>query len=447
MEGKFIMRKIGRYHSRNCIYFFQLILTCLTVAFLVGSALAQSREYVTVKAPITKKYVIAVPALQGPGDCGPELGTALAAQANQDLKVSGHFTVLDPAAFDASPIGPSPSTAKLSSLATLGSNLVIAGGWHQDGQQLTLDLKLIDPASGQMLLGKRYRGGPNDGKRMITQFVNEVVTYLTGERGIPQGRIAFISGTTDRKELYVMDLGGAARQITRLGTITLTPSWSPDGQEIFICSYRGGFPALYAVNPGSGSVRKLTSHGTLNVTPAAGPGGLLAATLNKDTDQEIYLLDRQGNIKQRLTQSPGIDISPAFSPDGRQIAFASSRGGNPQIYLMSGAGGQARRLTYSGSYNVTPAWSPKGDLIAYASRTGSGFQIFVISPQGGSPRQITHEGSNESPTWSPDGSFIACSSTRGGKAAVYVVNVKTGAATRVTNMAGNQTQPAWFPGK
>ena len=44
-------------------------------------------------------------------------------------------------------------------------------------------------------------------------------------------------------------------------------------------------------------------------------------------------------------------------------------------------------------------------------------------------------------------SFIACSSTRGGNAAIYVVNVKTGAATRVTNMAGNQTQPAWAPGK
>jgi TolB protein len=296
-----------------------------------------------------------------------------------------------------------------------------------------------------MLLGKRYRGGPNDGRRMMTQFVNEVITYLTGERGIPQGRIAFISGSTDNKELYLMDLGGAAKPLTRLGTLTLTPSWSPDGQEIFFCSYRAGFPALYAVNPGSGSVRKLTSHGTLNVTPAAGPGGLLAATLNKDNDQEIYLLDRQGNIKQRLTQSPGIDISPTFSPDGQQLAFVSNRGGNPQIYAMPQGGGQPRRLTYSGSYNVSPSWSPKGDLIAYAGRTGGGFQIFVISPQGGSARQITQEGSNESPTWSPDGAFIACSSTRGGKAAIYVVNVKTGAATRVTNMAGAQTQPAWAP--
>jgi TolB protein len=444
MEGKFIMRKYLSLPPKMTLWLLYVFITCVILA-QGNPALAQSREYVDVKAPITKKYVIAVPALQGLQDCGPELGTALAAQANQDLKVSGHFTVLDPAAFDSSPIGPSPATAKLSTLAGLGSNLVIAGGWQQQGQQLTLDLKLIDPGSGQMLLGKRYKGGTNDGRRMMTQFVNEVVTYLTGERGIPQGRIAFINGTTDKKELYVQDLGVGAHQITRLGTITLTPTWSPDGQEIFFCSYRGGFPALYAVNPASGTVRKLTSHGTLNVTPAAGPGGLLAATLNKDNDQEIYLLDRQGNIKQRLTNNPGIDISPAFSPDGRQIAFASSRGGNPQIYLMPATGGPARRLTYNGGYNVTPAWSPKGDLIAYAGRTGSGFQIFVISPQGGGPRQITQEGSNESPTWSPDGSYVACSSTRGGKAAIYVVNVKTGAATRVTNMPGNQIQPAWAP--
>jgi TolB protein len=427
------------------VWFFQLSLLLVILTSLASAALAQSREYVDVKAPITKKYVIAVPTLLGSGDCGPELGTALAAQANQDLKMSGHFTVLDPAAYDSSPIGPSPSTAKLSGLAGLGANLVIAGGWQQQGQQLTLDLKLLDPGSGKMLLGKRYKGGTNDGPRMMTQFINDVVTYLTGEKGIPQGRIAFISGSTDKREVYLMNLGGAAMPLTRLGTITLTPNWSPDGQEIFFCSYRGGFPALYAVNPASGSTRKLTSHGTLNVTPAAGPGGLLAATLNKDNDQEIYLLDRQGNIKQRLTQIPGVDISPSFSPDGRQLAFVSSRGGNPQIYVMSVADGQPRRLTYSGSYNVSPAWSPKGDLIAFAGRTGSGFHIFVISPQGGSPRQITQEGSNENPTWSPDGSFIACSSTRGGKSAIYVVNVKTGAATRVTNMAGAQTQPAWAP--
>ncbi len=424
-----------------------VVLSLLILSILLRPALlpAQGREYVDVKAPLAQKYVIAVPTLQGPGGAGPELGTALAAQANRDLKVSGHFTVLDPAAFDASPIGPSPSTAKLSALAALGSNLVIAGAWQQEGQQLILDLRLLEPGSGKMLLGKRYRGGMNDGPRMMSQFVNEIVLYLTGERGLPQGRLAFVSGGTDRKEIYLMDLGGQPKQLTRLGTLTLTPAWARDGSEIFFCSYRGGFPALYAINPGSGSIRKLASHGTLNITPAAGPGGLLAATLNQDKDQEIYLLDKQGNIRQRLTNSPGIDVSPTFSPDGSQIAFVSNRAGSPQIFIMSSSGGQARRLTMNGSYNVSPCWSPKGDLIAYAGRTAGGFQIFVISPQGGSPRQITQEGSNESPSFSPDGAFLACSSTRDGKPAIYVINVKTGAATRATNLPGAQTQPAWAP--
>jgi len=422
-----------------------ITLLFLTILPQPAAVLAQGREYVDVKAPLAQKYVIAVPNLQGPGGAGPEVGTALAAQANRDLKVSGHFTVLDPAAFDASPIGTSPGTNRLSALAALGSNLVIAGAWQQEGQQLVLDLRLLEPSSGKMLLGKRYRGGLNDGPRMMSQFVNEIVLFLTGERGLPQGRLAFVSGSADKKEIYLMELGGQPKQLTRLGTLTLTPAWARDGSEIFFCSYRGGFPALYAINPGSGSVRKLASHGTLNVTPAAGPGGLLAATLNKDKDQEIYLLDKQGNIRQRLTNSPGIDISPTFSPDGSQIAFVSNRAGSPQIFVMPSSGGQARRLTMSGPYNVSPCWSPKGDLIAYAGRTGSGFQIFVISPQGGSPRQLTQEGSNESPTFSPDGAFVACSSTRDGKPAIYVINVKTGAATRVTNLPGAQTQPAWAP--
>lgn len=421
------------------------ILIILAGLGVAAGVLAQGREYIDVKAPLAQKYVIAVPSLQGPGGAGPEMGTTLAAQAHRDLKVSGHFTVLDPAAFDASPIGTLPSTAKLSALAALGSNLVIAGAWQQEGQQLILDLRLLEPSSGKMLLGKRYRGGMNDGPRMMSQFVNEIVVYLTGEPGLPKGRLAFVSGSTDKKEIYLLELGGQPRQLTRLGTLTMTPAWARDGSEIFFCSYRGGFPALYAINPGSGSIRKLASHGTLNITPAAGAGGVLAATLNKDKDQEIYLLDKQGNIKQRLTTSPGIDVSPTFSPDGSQIAFVSNRAGSPQIFITSSSGGPARRLTMSGSYNVSPSWSPKGDLIAYAGRTGSGFQIFVISPQGGGPRQITQEGSNESPSFSPDGAFIACSSNRDGKPAIYVVNVKTGAATRATNLPGAQTQPAWAP--
>ena len=71
MEGKFIMRKNLLSHAKIKLWLRYSFFASVIFAVLVGSALAQSREYVDVKAPITKKYVIAVPALQGPGDCGP----------------------------------------------------------------------------------------------------------------------------------------------------------------------------------------------------------------------------------------------------------------------------------------------------------------------------------------------------------------------------------------
>lgn len=424
-----------------------LVLLVGIIGLLAASSTvaAQGREYIDIRAPLAKRYVIAVPHLLGPSGSAGELGAALAAQADRDLRASGQLTVLDPATYNPAPIGATPDPARLRDFANYGCNLVIGGSWQQQGAQLILDLKLLDPGSGQMLLGKRYRGGANDGPRMMTQFVNEVILYLTGAPGLPRGRLACVSGTIDRREIYLLELGGTPKQLTRFGTLTLSPAWAPDGSEIFFVSYRGGFPALYAVNPGTGAVRKLKANGTMNVTPAAGPGGVIAATLNRDGDQELYLLDRQGNIKQRLTHSPGIDIAPTFSPDGRELAFVSSRQGTPQIYVMPITGGAARRLTFSGSYNTSPAWSPKGDLIAYAGRAGGGFQIFVIPAQGGSPRQLTREGSNESPSWSPDGNFIACSSTRGGKSAIYVINVQTGAAIKAVELPGSQTQPAWAP--
>ncbi len=434
-----------RLTARFRIFPLILLIICGSVLLPPVTAGAQSRQDIDVRAPITQKYTIAVPRLVTP-DSRDQAASALAAQAEQSLLASGLFTVLDQATYNASPPeSVTPSRERLQYFSGLGCNLVIVGGVQPAGANLSVEMRLYDPASGQMLLGKRYQGPSQEGGRMVNQFVDEVIKYLTGRSGVPKGRLAFISGGTNSRELYVMDLGGAPRQLTRFGTLTLTPTWTADGQEIIVCSYRGGYPALYAVNAATGAVRKLKAHGTLNVTPAAGAGGVIAATLNKDGDQEIYLLDRQGGIVRRLTNSRGIDISPSFSPDGQRIAFVSNRAGGPQVFTVSAQGGEPRRLTYSGSYNVSPAWSPRGDLIAYAGRVGGRFQVFVISAGGGGARQLTREGSNESPTWSPDGNFLAVSSTRDGKAAIYVVNVSTGAATRVTTLPGAQTQSAWAP--
>lgn len=417
---------------------------------LFSVRMASGREYIEVHAPLAKKYTIAVPQPKflGGGKTAAALGPELMGQANYSLKLSGIFTVLDPGAFDSRVRGGlTPGPGRLQYFAQLGCHLVIVSGFQTEGKKLRLEMRLYDPGSGQMLLGKRYQGPTATARQMVTRFIDEVIFYLTGQRGLPRGRIAFINSTGEIKELYVLNLDyGRTRQLTRLGTITLSPAWSPDGRKIVFCSYRGGFPALYTISLASQAVRRLRPHGTLNITPAWGPQGLMAATLNRDGDQELYLLNRRGKIARRLTASPGIDLSPCFSPDGRQVAFVSNRQGNPQIYLISSQGGPARRLTFSGSYNVSPAWSPDGDRIAYASRQGGRFQIFTISLKDGKVKQLTHQGSNESPTWSPEGRFIAYSSTRGGQRAIYLINLTNDSVVRLTHLKGKQSQPAWSPG-
>ena len=142
---------------------------------------------------------------------------------------------------------------------------------------------------------------------------------------------------------------------------------------------------------------------------------------------------------RRLTTSPGIDTNPAWSPNGSEIAFTSSRSGSPQIYVMDAEGANLRRVTFEGDYNDGAAWSPDGTRIAYATRAqrnrfdiavidlvtlatqrrsptaaaatrrrpsrrtaGAGLrldqrrrrQIFVMEARGGRLRQLTFEGEN-----------------------------------------------------
>ena len=117
----------------------------------------------------------------------------------------------------------------------------------------------------------------------------------------------------------------------------------------------------------------------------------------------------------RLTSDPSIDVSPTWSPDGKQIAFVSDRGGTPQIYLMDSSGAGVRRLTFEGGYNTSPAWHPRSNRIAYEGRAGGTFQVMVMETEGGTPVQLTTNGRSENPAWSPDGRYIAFVSRLGGK--------------------------------
>jgi TolB protein len=128
--------------------------------------------------------------------------------------------------------------------------------------------------------------------------------------------------------------------------------------------------------------------------------------LENTGNSDIYLMDLATRAVKRLTTDPGIDTAPSFSPDGKQIAFESSRGGSQQIYVMNADGTNVHRISFGAGKNGTPVWSPRGDLIAFTKITPSYFGICVMRPDGSGERTLTHGWQDEGPTWAPNGRVL-----------------------------------------
>jgi TolB protein len=113
---------------------------------------------------------------------------------------------------------------------------------------------------------------------------------------------------------------------------------------------------------------------------------------------------------------------------------------------MNADGTNKRRLTFQGSYNTSPAWSPDGRWIAYQTRLDAQFDIWLIDPSGEvNFPLIEHPRSDESPSWSPDGRHLVFSSTRRGAADIYAVDRSGENLLRLTRDRGENTDPSWGP--
>ena len=185
------------------------------------------------------------------------------------------------------------------------------------------------------------------------------------------------------------------------------------------------------------------------MTPAWSPDGskIAFATSRDGSDPEIYVADWNGKNMRRLTVSkPAVDVSPVWNPKtGREIAFTSDRNGSPQIYIMDAEGTNVRRLVEEGGHAVSPSWSPDGARIAFAwqrSKT-SNFDIYIHEFATGMNTQITHDAAdNEKPTWAPDGRHLAFESSRLGSRQIFSMLLDGTRVRQLTNM-GKNTAPAW----
>ncbi|MBI2504748.1 MAG: PD40 domain-containing protein [Candidatus Latescibacteria bacterium] len=171
-------------------------------------------------------------------------------------------------------------------------------------------------------------------------------------------------------------------------------------------------------------------------------------------DSEIYVMNADGSGQINLTNYPGVDYQPCWSPDGTQIAFTSERTGRGDIYVMNADGTGVTRLTSDSDLDGQPSWSPDGTKIAFMSTRDPNppnGEIYVMNADGSGQTRLTNNPARDAdPSWSPAGTEIAfMSSTYDGKdgnGAIYLMNADGGGLKRLSNsVAGWVGEPSWSP--
>ena len=189
-------------------------------------------------------------------------------------------------------------------------------------------------------------------------------------------------------------------------------------------------------------------------------GGIIAFTSERDGYEDIFAINTDGSGVRNITNHPiSDDTDPQWSPDGSQIAFASTRSGRGDIYVMAVPDGtdadcsNARRLTHHSRVDADPTWSPDGARIAFVSLRDGNAEIYVVDIDGNNLQRLTQNTYNDFEIdWSPDGTYIAVSSQTGMYGNIYLIDVEAAlqdpaghARQQLTDTDAHDAFPAWSP--
>lgn len=161
---------------------------------------------------------------------------------------------------------------------------------------------------------------------------------------------------------------------------------------------------------------------------------------------QLWVADADGENAQSALTSPEPIISPAWSPDGNQLAYVSFESRKPVVYVHSVSTGKRRLVANFKGSNSAPAWSPDGKSLAVTLSRDGGSQLFVLGAAGGDPVRLTQSsGIDTEPAYSPDGNTIYFVSDRGGSPQIYRMSIQGQALQRVTFNGPYNISPALSP--
>lgn len=290
------------------------------------------------------------------------------------------------------------------------------------------------------------------GFRMAVHRVSDqIVGWATGDPGIAATRIVFRRKAGEgASDIYAIDYDGEnLSRLTSENTIVYSPVLSPGGTHLLYVSYSEDRPIVYEKNLRTGNRRTISSVEGLNLTPAYSPdGGRILVARTAGDHAELFEMQREplGAPRRVTYTNAGETLNAAYSPDGGRLALTSSPLGLPQIYVMPVSGGSPQlisRYVYGErGYATSPDWAPANNRIAYQAWIENSFQVVTVSPNGADRRVLTSTGSNEDPSWAPDGRHLVFSSAGQRGHSLLILDTVGGRIRTLTS--GNVDQlPDW----
>lgn len=455
---------------------FLLFVTPLFLLFIPQNVLAD-QAYIKLGDAKVKKSIMALPLFNNLGTNNTGATIAAVSEiftvAKKNLELSTYFSILPSEAYledltkkSLKPVPEVTNGFKFEPLKTVGVEFLIRTGHIVIEKEITVEMYLYHVPESKLIIAKRYKANLNQSVQIGHTLANDIIEALTGIRAPFMAKIVATSdnGSGGPKEVVKMNWDGTGlEQLTEHKSITLSPSWSPDGKKIVYSV----FTKLIKKNnrPMSNlSLYILDLTTNKRVLTSFRPGVNSGAIFTKDGQSiylgmsmgsgsaDIYKINLKGEVELRLTKGPAgaINVEPSLSPDGSKIAFSSERGGRPMIYVMNADGSNIKRLTFKGDYNSSPSWSPDGSKIAFASQDGANFDIFTMNADGTNLKRLTSAqkadgkaAHNEDPSFSPDSRYIVYTSNRTGKNQIFISTIDGSEERRVTNDSKNYYRPKW----
>ena len=418
----------------------RLLLGLATVAALLPAPRraqepAQGVRIGLTYAPGTRPGLYVLP-LRGPH------ADSIRAIITRDLDFGDRISVIAPDS-GAMPSGKLnyPLYARLGAAAVLQLTLNTAGGLHT---------VLHEVAAGRVLNTVDFplRGVPNSAewRRSLHEASDEVERWVTGVRGVAATRVAFVRGGT----LWSVDADGAnPAPVPGVGS-ALGPVWHPNGTTVGYTEMLDDGTRVVVRDLANGSARRFVRDRGTNVSPAFSPDGKQLAFASGEDGTDIFLVPLDASEAPfRVTVGRGTTNSqPTFAPDGKRIVFTTSRLGPQQLYITDSDGANPELLTTSGFgdqlYRADPSWSPDGRFVAFSTQIEGRFQIATIGLRDRAVKQHTIDGINEDPSWAPDARHLVFTSSRTGSKQLWVLDTESGRLRQLTSGSASR-MAAWSP--